>query len=100
MKEKVENINLLISEKRDGLKQKAEVSFSSIIGAIRPTHLAVQPKQKNIPPISYMLYGVAALSALGAVFSESKLLCSGLGLACAFAGYHLSMTEFLSAPMS
>jgi len=100
MKEKVKNINLLISEKRDGLKQKADVYFSSIIGAIRPTNLAVQTEKKSIPPISYILYGVAAFSALGTVFSESKLLCSGLGLACAFAGYRLAQNAESSSRQS
>ena len=91
MKENIEKINLLISEKRDRLKEKVGRSFDSII--IPTSNLPSsrsQSTRSSIPPVSYILYGIAGISAICAATIDSKLLCVGIAAASAFCGYKLS----------
>lgn len=92
MKEKINQINHSIDEKRNRLMEKAERYFASII---IPSNSALQqrdvtPNNGNVPPIAYILYGIAGLSAVGTLMSDSKVLCFGVAAASAFGGYKLS----------
>lgn len=92
MKEKINQINHSIEEKRDRLKEKAERYFAAII---IPSNSTIQQREVttnrgNIPPISYILYGIAGLSAVGTLASDSKVLCLGIAAASAYGGYKLS----------
>lgn len=92
MKERISQINLSIEEKQNRLKEKAERFFASITIPYGETlHQGNNTaKRKSTPPISYILYGVSALSTLGVIASDSKALCCGVALASAFGGYKLS----------
>lgn len=92
MKEKISQINLSIEEKRNRLKGKAERFFASITFSYSetPHHRNNTVKRRSIPPISYILYGISALSTLGVITSDSKALCCGVAAASAFGGYKLS----------
>lgn len=72
MKEKINQINKSIEEKRNRLKEKAERYFTSVI--IPSNSNMKQRRESNkkdkIPPVSYILYGVAALAAVGACASQ------------------------------
>lgn len=92
MKEKINQINQSIDEKRNRLMEKAERYFASII---IPSNSALQQRDVttnsgNVPPIAYILYGIAGLSAVGAFTSDSKVLWFGVAAASAFGGYKLS----------
>lgn len=91
MKENIEKINLLISEKQDRLKAKVVRSFDSIIvpTSTLPSSRS-QSTRSSISPVSYILYGIAGISAICAVTTDSKLLCVGITAASAFGGYKLS----------
>ncbi|MGM9872087.1 MAG: hypothetical protein ACI30X_01340 [Muribaculaceae bacterium] len=91
MKDILNQIVQSIEQKRDILKDKTEKYFASInIPSINtlPQKSSVN-KSKSIPPISYILYGVSGLSVVGAIASDSKLLCL-VAAASAFGGYALS----------
>ena len=101
MKEKIEKINLLIAEKRDRLKEKTERYFDNIRVPVSPSiSSASQSKQGNIPPISYILYGIAGISAFFAVTTDSKMLYTGIAAASAFGGYKLSQNGSSSDSLS
>lgn len=101
MKEKIEKINLLIAEKRDRLKEKTERYFDNIRVPVSPSiSSASQSKQGNIPPISYILYGIAGISAFFAVTTDSKMLYTGIAAASAFGGYKLSQNGRSSESLS
>lgn len=92
MKDILNQIVQSIEQKRDILKDKTEKYFASItIPSINtlPQKNSVN-KSKSIPPISYILYGVSGLSVVGAIASDSKLLCLVAAAASAFGGYALS----------
>lgn len=101
MKEKIEKINTLIVEKRDRLKEKTGRYFDSVIAPASPSiSSASQSKQGNIPPISYILYGIAGISAFFAVTTDSKMLYTGIAAASAFGGYKLSQNGRSSESLS
>lgn len=92
MKEKINQINQSIEEKRDRLREKIERSFSTIVipsNRTKPQGNS-SSKKDSLPPISYILYGVAGLAALGSFASDSKILCLGVAAASAYGGYRLS----------
>ena len=98
MKERIRQINQSIEEKQNRLKEKVERYFASIV---IPSDDTLQQrnstsKNKSAPPISYVLYGISALSAIGAITSDSKVLCLGVAAASAFGGYKLSKHANLS----
>lgn len=92
MKEKINQINQSIDEKRNRLMEKAERYFASIIIPSNSTlqQRDVTANSGNVPPIAYILYGIAGLSAVGALATDSKVLCLGVAAASAFGGYKLS----------
>ncbi|MDD7632231.1 MAG: hypothetical protein PUK64_09645 [bacterium] len=95
MEERINQINLSIDEKRNRLKEKAELCFASIT---IPSSTGTEPNEgikqgSKIPPVSYLLYGIAGLSAIGAIVSDSKMLCLGIAAASAFGGYKLSQVQ-------
>lgn len=91
MEEKVNQINKAIEDKRDILKEHAKMYFDALKVSTNTKEAADHnTTQKGIPPISYILYGIAGLSAVGTIASDSKLLCIGLAAASAFGGYKLS----------
>lgn len=89
MKEFIDQMNLAISNKRDRLKERADRLLSTIEIPTVIVSNSVQQTPKT-PPISYILYGVAGLSAIGALASDSKILFVGLAAASAYGGYKLS----------
>ena len=98
MKERISQINRSIEEKQNRLKEKAERYFASIVIPSDDTLRQGNSTSKNesAPPISYVLYGISALSAIGALTSASKVLCLGVAAASAFGGYKLSKRVNLS----
>lgn len=100
MKEKINQVNQLIDEKCDRLKDKAERSFTFINTILNNTtkNSEVVGKGRNIPPISYILYGMAGISSIGALASDSKLLCLGVAAASAFGGYKFSKQKEMASP--
>lgn len=91
MKEQIRYINQSIDEKRNRLKEKVERYFATI-PSISVPQMNQQKKggKKQVPPISYLLYGVAGLSAIGVIASDSKFMCMGLAAISALGGYKLS----------
>ena len=96
MKEKINQINRSIEETRDRLKEKVERCFLAITvpNGQLPQQSVQRSKDAKTPPISYMLYGVAGLSFILMIASESsessKLLYLAAAAACAYGGYKLS----------
>lgn len=104
MKEKLNQVNQTIEEKRNRLKEKAERYFAAIQlpSNAMPKECDGGNKTRSVPPISYILYGIAGLSAWGMICSHSKFLCLGLTVASAFGGYKLSKrtdSEVTSIPV-
>ena len=99
MKEKINQINRSIEETRDRLKEKVERYFLTITvpNGQLPQQSVQGSKDAKTPPISYMLYGVAGLSFILMIASESsesfessKLLYLAAAAACAYGGYKFS----------
>lgn len=104
MKEKINQINRSIEETRDRLKEKVERYFLAITvpNGQLPQQSVQGSKDAKTPPISYMLYGVAGLSFILMIASESseasedskllysKLLYLAAAAACAYGGYKFS----------
>ena len=96
MKEKINQINRSIEETRDRLKEKVERYFLAITvpNGQLPQQSVQGSKDAKTPPISYMLYGVAGLSFILMITSESsessKLLYLAAAAACAYGGYKFS----------
>lgn len=91
MKEKIEKVNQAIEEKRERLKEKVERGFATIvIPSHIPTSDNTSSQTQSVPPISYILYGIAGLAAVGAFLSDSKILCAGMAAISAYGGYRLS----------
>lgn len=92
MKEKIIQINQSIEEKCDRLKEKSERYFASITipsdTVSSQDHSANRSQSK--PPISYILYGVAGLSAITAMVSDFKIPLLGIAAVSAIGGYKLS----------
>ncbi len=92
MKEKINEINLKIKEKSKLLKAQAERDFATITIPkdleISQTHAAKDGG--STPPISYILYGISGLSAIGVFTAESKFLYLCAAAASAYGGYRLS----------
>lgn len=94
MREKIDQINQSIEEKRIRLKEKVERYFDAItVPSDAVTHQNSSTKKGNLPPVSCILYGIAGLSAIGAIATHSKVLCLCLTAASAFGGYKLSKTD-------
>lgn len=106
MKETINKINLQISEKRDRLKEKAERYFDCIVvpmSATTPTHSL--SKKGSVPPVSYILYGIAGVSAICTFATDSKILFAsiaainskilfaGIAAISAFGGYIFSQNN-------
>lgn len=92
MNDKINQINLSIEEKGCRLKEKAERSFASII-VPSPTAMQLQEtvdKGESVPPISYILYGIAISFAIGILASDSKFMCLVISVASAYGGYRLA----------
>jgi hypothetical protein len=82
-----------IESKGSQLKEKAERSFGAITVTTASAVNVRNANSKKTPPISYILYGIAGVSALGFLSVESgfsKLLCAGLAAASAYGGYNIS----------
>lgn len=94
MKTKVDIIVQSIEQKRLELKRNVETFFSTISVQQPISFTSSKPnKGKKIPPISYILYGLAGVSAIGIISGDSgisKLLCLGVSAASAYGGYKLS----------
>jgi hypothetical protein len=92
MKEIINQINQSIEEKSNRLKEKTERYFAAInIPSSSNTQQSRNIKTNgSVPPISYVLYGIAGLSTVGALASESKIMCLGVAVASAFGGYSIS----------
>lgn len=92
MKEKINQINQSIEEKSSCLKEKAERYFTSITVPLDNSlqQRYIDNKSKSIPPISYILYGITGLSAIGLLASNSKCFFLCVAAASAFCGYKLS----------
>ena len=99
MKDYVAQMNFAISEKRDRLKERAERLLSAIE---IPTVVASNNVHQTAktPPISYILYGVAGLSAIGALASDSKIVFLCIAAASAYGGYKLSQNLTAESPSS
>lgn len=94
MKNKVNTIVQAIEQKRLELKRNVETLFSTI-SVQQPTSIvSTKPNNgKKTPPISYILYGLAGVSAVGLISGDSgisKLLCLGISAASAYGGYKFS----------
>ncbi len=97
MKKIIETINRSITVKCNQLKNEVNMGFSSIV---LPNSLPLAPQtsssKSTTPPISYILYGVAGLSAIGAFTASDngsigpKLLGLGFAALCAIGGYKFS----------
>ena len=91
MKERIEKVNQAIEEKRERLKEKAKRHFSAIVlPSYLPVGHEVPSTSQSLPPISYILYGIAGLAALGVFLSDSKILCASLTAISAYGGYRFS----------
>ena len=91
MKERINLINQSIVERRARLQEKAERKFEAIvIPSTMSIPVSNEQDKGGIPPISYILYGVAGLAAVGAIFAKAKLLFLGITAACAYGGYRTS----------
>lgn len=99
MKEKITQINASIDEKcgdlrkkADALREKADKEFSAMTATASATPATgSEARPKSTPPISYILYGAAAASVVGAMCSDdSKTPLFLLAAACAAGGYKLS----------
>lgn len=91
MKESISLINQSIAEKHNRLIEKAERNFENIvIPSLIPLPISSKQTKAIIPPISYLLYGVAGLAAIGAIITKPKLLCLGIAAVCAYYGYRTS----------
>lgn len=91
MKEQINLINQSIEERRARLQEKAERKFADIvIPSTMSMPVSNEQAHGGMPPISYILYGVAGLAAVGAIFSRAKLLFLGITAACAYGGYRTS----------
>lgn len=98
MDEKTQKIITSIEEKRNRLKEKAERYFAAIsVPPSSQTETSSNQGSKT-PPISYIAYGGAVVSLIGAFVSDTKwplfLLTAGL----AYAGYRLSGMNLSSSP--
>lgn len=91
----INNINQAIADKCNQLKNEVNVGLSSIA---LPNSLPPVPqtnsRQTSTPPISYILYGLAGLSAIGALsLSGFRLIGLGIAAACAYGGYKASQQK-------
>lgn len=97
MQNKVNSIIQAIETKRLKLRQDAERDFSSISISVPSNSFNTQSVPKSTtPPISYILYGLAGVSAVGVLGSDSgfsKLLCCGIAAACVYGGYKFTNTK-------
>lgn len=90
MNEDLKSIIQSIGSKSVDLKSYVIHHFSLIVV---PRHF---PRSNNKSsesqkiPASTLLYGLSALSAIGAVATSAKVLCLGLAVASGYAGYKLS----------
>lgn len=92
MQKLIENINRTIASKCNQLKSVVNVDLSSIV---LPNTLSPVPQaktnQSSTPPISYILYGLAGLSTIGALsISGFRLIGLGIAAVCAYGGYKTS----------
>jgi len=114
MKEKIEQIIQSIVKKQNALKDNAREQIEAI--PINQTkNEAPQPATHSTPPISYILYGIAALAFIfmictgGASEAASGGESGNVGLKifwgvicalCAFGGYYISNKRATSSPSS
>lgn len=92
MKERISQINLSIEEKKIHLINQVEQHFTAIrvTSSFDESQSKVIQNSKSAPPLTYILYAIAGLSAIGAIATESKVLCLGVAAASAIGGYKLS----------
>ncbi|MDO4462234.1 MAG: hypothetical protein Q4C30_07045 [Bacteroidia bacterium] len=94
MKDKIIQINNAIEAKRSQLKNDVETKFKTInINNNKENQqTTIVPHKSKTPPISYILYGVAGLSALSLSFTGTVFAA-----ASAFCGYKLSQNKKTSS---
>lgn len=92
MKIKVAELNQAIFEKAMRMKENIAGNFPVIKApTLSSIPVSVRNSDAKIPPISYLLYGVAGLSVIAAIMANSsKLLYLGIGGISAYGGYKLS----------
>lgn len=100
MDEKTQKIIMSIEEKRNRLKEKAERYFAAI-SVPSSSQIEISSNQgSKTPPISYIAYGGAALSLIGAFVSDTKWPLFLLTAVLAYAGYRLGKMKRSSSPQS
>jgi len=91
----INNINQTIADKCNQLKDEVNMGLSSItLPNSLPSVSQNDTRQTATPPISYILYGLAGLSAIGAL-SITGFRIIGLGIAAvsAYGGYRLASSS-------
>lgn len=91
----INNINQTIADKCNQLKDEVNMGLSSItLPNSLPSVSQNDTRQTATPPISYILYGLAGLSAIGAL-SITGFRIIGLGIAAvsAYGGYRLASSN-------
>lgn len=95
MNNKINQIILSIQSKSDSLKEKARREFDTIkIPQANSFQVSKNQNNKKTPPITYILYGVSALSVLGALTCDataSKIILWGIAATSAIGGFRLSV---------
>jgi hypothetical protein len=102
MKNQVEAIIQAIRSEQTALNEQAARRFEVISANVRGASSLPSKEPKGAPPISYILYGVAGLSAIGTLSSESstsRALCGCLTVASAYFGYKSSTGAGHSTPI-
>ena len=92
MKNLIDSINQTIAAKCNDLKNEVNTDLSSIVlsNGLPPVPRTTS-RQKSTPPISYILYGLAGLSAIGALsINGFRLIGLGMAAVCAYGGYKVS----------
>lgn len=89
MKDKIREITDVINNKSHDLANKVERFFSGI-DIPSDSSAPVPVRKKSTPPIAYLLYGVAGLSAIGGFCSDetsARVMCFGAAAASAYGGW-------------
>lgn len=95
MKDVINSVNSSIMEKKSRLFEKTDMYFS---GIVIPSSMqsSKTTMSKKTPPISYILYGVSGLSAIGGLCADATISkVSGIAVAAlsAYGGYRLASAK-------